>query len=120
MVGPADYLGTPDASARGGCDGGESRWCHAEAGRSPQRVAGGVEDAADAAVQAQQAGGVKADEAWPFGLDGGAHRFETDEQPLPSVSYADRIGWNEHQPWTTRECLPEAHADMDAERLGSE
>jgi hypothetical protein len=43
-----------------------------------------------------------------------------DEQPLPSISYSDRIGWYEHQPGTARERFAEAHADVDAERLRRE
>jgi hypothetical protein len=118
--GAGDDLGPSYAGARGCSDGGEPGWRHPETRGRTKRTARSVENAAYAAVEAQETGGVEADEAGTLGLDGRAHRLEPDKQALPSVGNADGVGWDEHQTWAARECLAEAHAGMDAEGFGGE
>ena len=69
-------------------------------------------------MQPQQPAHVEADEPRSLGLDGGPHRFQAYEQPLPRVGDAGGIGGDEREARATRQRLPEPHPRMDAERFG--
>jgi hypothetical protein len=71
-------------------------------------------------VETEEAGGVEAHEPGPLGLDGGAHRLESHEVPLPDIGHTRGIGRDEGQPRAARERLAEPHAGMDAVSLRGE
>ena len=71
----------------------------------------------DPSVQPQQPPRVEAHQPRALGLDGGAHRLQAHEQPLPEVGDAGGIGRDERQPRAAGQRLPQPHPGVDAERL---
>ena len=71
-------------------------------------------------MEPQQPSGVKAGETRPLGLDRRADRLQPDEQPLPGIGHAGRVGRNQHQAGAAGQRLAQPHPGMDAERLGGE
>src|ERR1035437_336680 len=73
----------------------------------------------DPPVQSQQPVGVKTRQPGAGGLQGRTDRLQANEQPLPEVGDALRVGWNERQLRTSGQRFPKPHPGMKAERPGS-